>query len=258
MQDIELWKLYLIVNSDRSVHPSMKCLWLTRKFPRPGNSGELIYSDGLIRSFATTGVDLTVVAHDNDECPVGDGSASSEFVDAENVRWLLGTPTLGGRAASLLSRYPGDSWRLKNGGPEKLLRRELASTDWEAVIIDHAAIGWALDLLKRLTSSPGSTPFLVYVSHNHEARVRRAVARDAAGPLPKRLALRYDAEKYARQEESLCRSVDLVTAIAASSVRLKATTWGHSIPVSPWTCPGRRPPSSRPRDSPHPHDASRL
>jgi len=196
----------------------MKCLWLTRKFPRPGNSGELIYSDGLIRSFATTGVDLTVVAHDNDESPVGDGSASSEFVDAENVRWLLGTPTLGGRAASLLSRYPGDSWRLKNGGPEKLLRRELASTDWEAVIIDHAAIGWALDLLKRLTSSPGSTPFLVYVSHNHEARVRRAVARDAAGPLPKRLALRYDAEKYARQEESLCRSVDLVTAITETEV----------------------------------------
>jgi len=122
----------------------MKCLWLTRKYPRPANSGELIYSNGLIRSFAGTGVDLDVIAHDNDESPVGDGSESSLHVDGDGVKWRLGTPELGSRWASLLTRYPADSWRLKNGGPEKALVNALAGEAWDAVIIDHAALGWAL------------------------------------------------------------------------------------------------------------------
>ena len=64
----------------------MRCLWLTRKFPDPANSGELIYSGGLIASFADAGAELTVIAHDNDERPAGSGGERSRFRDDREVR----------------------------------------------------------------------------------------------------------------------------------------------------------------------------
>ncbi|MEX2577763.1 MAG: glycosyltransferase [Verrucomicrobiales bacterium] len=198
----------------------MKCLWLTRKYPRPTNSGELIYSNGLIRAFAGTDAELTVLAHDNDELPVGDGGDSSWHVDQDRVEWRLGTPELGSRLASVFTKYPSDSWRLKNGGPEKALSRALADETWDAIVIDHAAIGWAMGTIRaqrRLSGIKGD-PVVVYVSHNHEARIRREIAKNSTGALPRKLALRFDAEKYARQEEELCREADLVTAITEAEV----------------------------------------
>lgn len=198
----------------------MKCLWLTRKYPRPTNSGELIYSDGLIRSFAGAGADLTVIAHDNDEAPVGDGSEASEHLDEDGVAWRLGSPTLGSRLGSLLGPLPADSWRLKHGGPGRALDEAISGEAWDAILIDHAALGWALRPIRRRRRSGGlpGDPLLVYVSHNHEAKVRREVARSSAAAFPRRLALRFDAEKYARQEEALCREADLVTAITPAEV----------------------------------------
>lgn len=198
----------------------MKCLWLTRKYPRPSNSGELIYSNGLIRAFASMGVQLTVLAHDNEETPVGDGSSYSEHVDEDDVHWRLGSPELGSRLGSLFTRYPSDSYRLKNGGPEKGLVEALRKEAWDAIIIDHAAIGWALGPIQEKRSRGGiqNDPVLVYVSHNHEAKVRREIARNSTDVFPKKLALQLDAEKYARQEDELCREADLVTAITEAEV----------------------------------------
>lgn len=198
----------------------MKCLWLTRKYPRPANSGELIYSNGLIRSFAGAGAELTVIAHDNDELPIGDGSEASTRIDADGVEWRLGRPGLGSRLMSLLTRFPADSWRLKNGGPGKALVEAIRCETWDAIIIDHAALGWALGPIRERRRSTGikGDPVLVYISHNHEAKVRREVARSSTAGILRRAALRLDAEKYARQEERLCREVDLVTAITGTEV----------------------------------------
>ncbi len=212
----------------------MKCLWLTRKYPRPANSGELIYSNGLIRSLAKTGVELTVLAHDNDEAPVGDGGEASRFRDEDGVEWRLGSPELGSRFASLFTRYPSDSWRLKHGGPEKALVSALANEGWDAIVIDHAALGWALAPIRERRRATGISgdPMIVYVSHNHEARVRREVARHSPAALPRRLALRLDAEKYAWQEQTLCRETDLVTAITPAEV----DAYRESFPRKRYLC----------------------
>lgn len=196
----------------------MRCLWLTRKYPRPVNSGELIYSDGMIGSFADAGADLTVVAHDNEENPVGDGSESSVFQDEQGVVWRLGHPQLGGRLGSLATKLPSDSFRLKNGGPKDALANALRDETWDVVVVDHAAMGWALgDLVRGRNGS--STPKVVYLSHNHEAKIRREIAKHSpAGNPAKRWALKLDAEKYARQEDELCAKADLVTAITQTEV----------------------------------------
>ncbi|WP_035614991.1 glycosyltransferase [Haloferula sp. BvORR071] len=50
----------------------MRCLWITRQDPRPANSGELIYSLGLLRSLAAQpGMEITVLAHQAID-PAGD------------------------------------------------------------------------------------------------------------------------------------------------------------------------------------------
>ncbi|MDA7921806.1 hypothetical protein N9B73_08620 [Verrucomicrobiales bacterium] len=61
-------------------------------------------------------------------------------------------------------------------------------------------------------------PVIVYLSHNHEAKIRREIAKNSKASFPHKLALQLDAEKYARQEEMLCREVDLVTAITETEV----------------------------------------
>jgi polysaccharide biosynthesis protein PslH len=226
----------------------MKCLWLTRKYPRPTNSGELIYSNGLIRAFARSGVQLTALAHDNDEVPVGDGSDASLHVDEDGVQWQLGAPGLGSRLASLFTPYPGDAWRLMRGGPDKLLADLLATQNWDAVIIDQAAMGWALGplLARRTRKGLGGDPVLVYVSHNHEASVRREVARHSSDSAVRRLAARWDAEKYARQEDALCAGVDLVTAITERD----ADTYRTQFPRQRYLClpPGYEGPRRGDRD----------
>ena len=213
----------------------MKALWLTRKYPRPVNSGELIYSDGLIRSFAATGVDLTVIAHDNDERPVGNGDLYSGYRDEQGVDWRLGSGRLGSRLPSLFSKHPSDAWRLKNGGPEVALLDSLRTETWDVAVIDHAALGWAVYPLlshRQSVSSPGDAPLLVYVSHNHEAKIRREIARNSNDPFPKSAALRYDAWKYARLENLLCESCDLVTAITQTEV----DAYRKNFPAQEYLC----------------------
>lgn len=185
-------------------------------------------------SILLPGADLTVLAHDNDESPMGDGSEASVYRDEERVEWRLGSPTLGSRLGSLFTRYPADSWRLKNGGPEKAFAKALDREAWDAILIDHAALGWALDPIRnrRRAGTLSGDPVVVYLSHNHEAKVRREVARNSSANLPRRFALRLDAEKYARQEEALCRESDLVTAITPAEVE----AYREQFPAQQYLC----------------------
>ena len=122
--------------------------------------------------------------------------------------------------ASLLTPFPSDTWRLKNGGPEAALMKAVIGESWDAIIIDHAAIGWALGPIRAQRKKGGiqGDPIVVYVSHNHEAKIRREIARNSTDRFLKKWALQFDAEKYARQEEQLCAEVDLVTAITEAEV----------------------------------------
>lgn len=176
-------------------------LWITRQDTRPLDSGELIYSGGLIDSLAATReFEITVLAHD----------AKRPATGGPSVRWkLTGTiPTT--RWKAMFTRWPADAWRLGNSRSRAALRSLLAEGKWDWVVIDQAACAWAMDELARLRGAWGK---LAYIAHNREAEVRPQVALESDGPWLLQTALHWDARKYAAMEDRLAVNADLVTAI---------------------------------------------
>ncbi len=178
----------------------MRCLWITRQDPSPADSGELIYSRGLLASLAAQpGIELHVLAH---SAPAGPN------IQTPPGRWHLPGPTPPKRALGVISRLPGDADRLGNPPMRAELRSLLVTTNWDWIVIDQAACGWALDEIP--TKHPAR---IAYVAHNHESSVRPQVAADQSGSLALRIALRRDAVKYARLECAIVKRSSLVTAI---------------------------------------------
>jgi len=174
----------------------MRCLWITRQDPRPANSGELIYTLGLLESLAAQpGMEITVLAH----------KPAAPCEGGPPVRWALHGAIPNGRLKSLLSALPGDAFRLGNPVQREALAF-LLEERWDWIVIDQAAGAWALGMI-------GSEQKVAYIAHNHEAEVRRQVAFDRGGSFPMRLALKWDAAKYARMERTLCGRANLISAI---------------------------------------------
>ena len=174
----------------------MRCLWITRQDPRPADSGELIYTLGLLNSLATRpGFEITVLAHESAK-PCDGGPA---------VTWQLHGRIPAGRLKSLASTLPADAFRLGNPIQRAALGR-LLRQEWDWILIDQAACAWALDLVDKYRR-------VAYLAHNHEASVRHQVASSGGGSFAMRMALQWDASKYARMERDLCQRADLVTAI---------------------------------------------
>lgn len=177
----------------------MRCLWITRQDPRPANSGELIYTLGLLRGLAARpDFQLTVLANRTWQ--------KTASTDSFPVTWELHGEVSGGRLRSVLSPLPSDAFRLGNPAMRNALAGLLANTRWDWIVIDQAACGWALGRILRRSR-------ILYIAHNHEASVRKQVAAEHPGSLPFRLALRWDAWKYGCLERSICEAADLISVI---------------------------------------------
>ncbi len=218
----------------------MRCLWITREYPLPANSGELIYSRGLIRSLAAQPVELTLLSHDRTE-PCG-----QRLESASPIREIGVGPAPAKGLKSLFSDLPRDAHRLKSVPLVEALRRELRCDGYDVVIADQAAMGWIVDEVYQLPSA--LRPVVVYISHNREAEIRSQIAMRSRVHVLKRIVLRYDAWKYGRLERRLCRSADLITAITPEDRCSYAVEYPRK-PVIELT-PGYEPPSAPERTSP--------
>lgn len=175
----------------------MHCLWITRQDPRSADSGDLIYTLGLLRSLAATGrVKLTVLTHQGKNTPN----------ESDDIVWDIQGPIPSKNPLSLFSRLPSDAHRLGNPSMRAALKRQLAKGRYERIIIDQAACAWALSDL------PSGIPIL-YLAHNHEAIVRTEIASSNDGSLVFRLALKRDASNYAGLERQLCSRAAIISAI---------------------------------------------
>ena len=174
----------------------MRCLWITRQDPRPANSGELIYTLGLLDSLSVQPeAEITVLAHLPAK-PCSGGPA---------VTWELSGSIPSGRLRSLASALPADAFRLGNPTQRKALAK-LLRTKWDWIVIDQAACAWALPMIPHDAQ-------VAYIAHNHETEVRRQVANDGSGSLPMQAILKWDSKKYGRMENQLCQRANLISAI---------------------------------------------
>jgi glycosyltransferase involved in cell wall biosynthesis len=104
-----------------------------------------------------------------------------------------------------------------------LLDSLLEKSNWDAIVFDSISAGWALPAVRKRFAN-GRVPRMVYVSHNHEASLRKNLAENRSGGLM-RQAQRLDALKVSRLERDLIRSSDFVTAITEEDRDLYASEW---------------------------------
>ncbi|MGY9054483.1 MAG: hypothetical protein ACKVGZ_02560 [Alphaproteobacteria bacterium] len=175
-------------------------LWLSMANPGARMAGSSTYSGGLMTAAAEASLSITLASF-------GDGPplpriAMEPLPQANRLR-----------ALSLASSLPASVWALAAPAARRRLRAILANRPWAAVVIDHAAMAWAMPLVEAARLP------LVYVSHNHEASIRPAVAYGARPGL-KRALMRLDAAKFARLESQLVQAACLVTAITDEDAML--------------------------------------
>jgi len=183
----------------------MRCLWLTLANPEPRHNGQYVYSGGLIDAVTATGAQIEVLGL----ARLGDTSHHGRWDGS--VRWWLAEPHSRPSWTSLMSSLPHIADRGWTPELRKMLKERLEADRWDVIVFDGISAAWALDPVLRHYCN-GRRPKIVYVSHNHEASVRRGIARSQTHIL-KRQALAYDAAKAGILERRLVWAADLITAI---------------------------------------------
>ena len=184
------------------------CLWLTRFYPYPCHAGDKIYSAKLIEALAATGCSLTVhcTAEADQRRPPSPPDGASRHVE-----WVRTPAAVPARLLAYpFSRLPRQALALSAPTQRRSVLALLRRQRWDAIVVDYVAMGWILPLLEECRPDGSVRPPLIYVSHNHEASLRRAVATSGGSPAT-RLALRLDAARVAALEGRLVAAATLVT-----------------------------------------------
>jgi polysaccharide biosynthesis protein PslH len=186
----------------------MRCLWISRNIPFPLNEGARVYSANLAQSLAQSGALVRFL---------GFGDANTVPKSASAVEWL---PVPGKRRGRILATF--SSWPIAAAidateAYGALLEEQLRE-QWDAVVLDTYATGWALDRCVAYRNA-NRAAVLVHVSSNHEEMLWRAMAREAHGSDLRRWMLRRNARKVGALERRIVQSVDLLTTITAEDRR---------------------------------------
>jgi glycosyltransferase involved in cell wall biosynthesis len=180
----------------------MNWLWVTLADPDPATNGQLIYSDGLIRSACDAGASLCVVGLSRHEKP-------DRPHDAAGLAWQLGEERSWPRWRRALRPLPEAAQRGVSASMSRTLARALAARPWEAIVFDSICAGWALPAVLQQQARSARPAKLVYIAHNHEITVARRIADAARGA--RRLHKGWDALRMSRFERRLVAASDLVT-----------------------------------------------
>lgn len=205
----------------------MKLLWLTLADPDPPTNGQFLYSAGLIEATLLAGAEIEVVGFDRPEARHRDGYRS------ERVAWSLAAHHPRSRWRGLIARAPYFSFRTMTWDMRRRVSAAVARTDWDAIVFDSFALGWALPMVLRRYRNATARPRLVYIAHNHETTISRIFAHDETRPLH-RLVKRIDALRVARQERALVDVADLITSNTPEDcARFDATRAGNETMFLP-------------------------
>jgi len=190
--------------------PKPPVLWLCMAHPCARLAGSSTYSAGLLRATAAAGQPITLLTY-------GEGPA------IQGVQTISVPPPRRPRVLGIGSTLPASAWALASPEARHELARLLGAQEWRAAVVDHAAMAWTVPAI-RATRIP-----LVYVSHNHEASVRPAVAR-AETAFARRPLMLWDAKKFAWLEKNAVGEAALVTAITEADAA-QYRREGSSAPI---------------------------
>lgn len=187
--------------------------------PYPAYAGDRMYTGGLMTAVAASGIDLTVVGLE------GEGRQRGRD-DGINYVGVTGG-TLNEIRTAITSPLPLNAGIHATPNFRAELERVLSGADFDAAVIDSLSCGWALDMVAQ--RCPSATT--VYVGHNHETSVWKGMRDGAKGSLPRRIAVRRNADKVARLEKTMVETTDLVVALTEHDAELFVADGAARPPV---------------------------
>jgi polysaccharide biosynthesis protein PslH len=145
-------------------------------------------------------------------------SAISSLRDAEafegRIEWIIVPGQSNPTALALASPLPLVAARYCTRNYVQHLETMLRTRDFGAIILDHYAMVWATNIIRKSERNGARAP-IAYLAHNFETQVSADIARNFRGSLFRKAALHANAWKIAKAESSLARRVDLIAAHTA-------------------------------------------
>jgi glycosyltransferase involved in cell wall biosynthesis len=188
----------------------LRCLWLAREIPLPLRSGDKTYTARLAQALAAAGASVTFMGLVT--------SAASSLPSAEafesRIEWTVVPGRPNPTALALASLLPLVAARFGTRAYAQHLDAMLRARDFDAVILDHYAMVWAIGYLRR-RERISARPLIAYIGHNFETQLSADIAREFRGNLFRKVALHANAWKIAEAERNLARIADIIVTLTA-------------------------------------------
>jgi hypothetical protein len=188
----------LAASLSNSETETLRCLWLARELPLPLTSGDKIYTARLAQALAA-GVSVTFMGLAS--------SATSSLQAAEafegRIEWIIVPGRPNPTVLALASPLPLVAARYCTRNYVHHFEAILRTRGFDAVILDHYAMVWAVDVMRKSERNGARAP-IAYIAHNFETQVSADIARNFRGSLFRKAALHANAWKVAKAEVELC------------------------------------------------------
>ena len=192
----------------------LRCLWLARAIPLPLNSGDNVYTARLAQALVATDASVTFMGLASSAAP----SLRPAEAFESRIEWSIVPGRPNPTVLALASPLPLVAARFGTRNYARHLGTMLGERDFDAVMLDHYAMAWAIDHIQRRQRN-GAKPLIAYIAHNFEAGVAADIARNFRGNLFRKSALQANAWKTASAELSLARGADLIAANTAEDAK---------------------------------------
>lgn len=193
---------------DGSPTEGPRCLWLAREIPLPLNTGDRTYTAQLAKALAAAGASVTFMGFSVS----ADSSRWAAETFENRIEWSVIPGRPNPTVVALASPLPLVAARFGTGNYVRRLKAMLRARDFDAIILDHYAMVWAI---KHIVKSERSRrrPQVLYIGHNFETELAADTARDFRGNLFRRAALHENARKIRNAERNLARAADIIVTL---------------------------------------------
>jgi len=151
-----------------------------------------------------------------------DSSVASSLPAAEafegRIEWSIVPGRPNPTVLALASPLPLVAARFGTRTYARHLKTMLHARDFDAVILDHYAMAWAIGLIQR-SKRHGVRVLIAYLAHNFETAIAADIARNFRGNLFRKAALHANAWKTATAVLNLALGADIIVAHTAEDAK---------------------------------------